>query len=374
MHVRFLAINIEDAGRLWKELEDRVGTGGLACSWAWTETWLRHYGDLIPHRIVIGERRETCAIALLTEGYGNKRGPFQIRTLHLGTAGEPNADTVRVQYNRVLVGPDDRDAFARGIIGLIRASDLRWDEFRLDGFSADEVPAFLEPGSSFVTQRRVCYVTELARIREAGKTVLSALNSHAAKNIRRSIRYVEEAHGPIRIEWAESLAQARDIFDEMVTLHEARWASDGQRGAFASARFAGFHREIVDRLFPLGGILLARVSAGDVTLGCEYSFIERNRVLSYQWGVAQLEDRRPSPGLITGVTAMQEALLRGVDEYDWLVGEVYYKRQLTTTARELIWARASRGARIQAIYKLVEAKRLTRGLPLFRAQSVGDAR
>jgi hypothetical protein len=373
MHIQLLRADSACIAKLWQEIEGRVGTGGLACSWAWTETWLRHYGDLVPHRFVVGERGEPCAIALLTEGVSITRGPFRIRTLHLGTAGESETETVRVQYNRVLAGRSDRDAFTRGVIDLASASDLQWDEFHLDGFSADEVPALFEPASSFVAHRRVCYVTELAAIRDAGQTVLTALDSHAAKKIRRSIRYVEQAHGPIQVDWAESLEQAREIFDEMVTLHQARWALEGQTGAFASARFAGFHREIVDRLFPLGSVLLSRVRAGDVTLGCDYSFIERNRVLAYQWGLAQLPDKRPSVGLITGVASMQEALRRGIDEYDWLAGDAYYKRQLTTTERELIWACTARGSRIQAIYKLAEAKQLARRLPalLARHQEVG---
>src|SRR5215213_9791946 len=75
----------------------------------------------------------------------------------------------------------------------------------------------------------------------------------------------------------------------------------------------GFNRDLVASLFPAGKILLARARAGDVTLGCDYSFIERNRVLGYQWGIAKLEDSRPSPGLVTGVV-MQEALERGIGE------------------------------------------------------------
>jgi len=104
-----------------------------------------------------------------------------------------------------------------------------------------------------------------------------------------------------------------------------------------------------------------------VTLGCDYSFIERNRVLGYQWGIAKLEDSRPSPGLVTGVVVMQEALERGIDEYDWLSGDVFYKRQLTNSTRDLVWARTSRGLRIQVIYKLESARHTLRDLAARRS-------
>jgi len=362
LHVRF--VEADNIGSLWQEIENRVGSNSLACSWLWTESWLRHYGDMIPHRFVVGERDAAVAIALITEGAGKKIGPFNIRTLHLGTSGEPDTETVRVQYNRVLAPIEERDSFVRGVIELARVSGSRWDQFHLDGFSRDDLPQGIELEPSFESLRDVCCITDLAAIRSSGKTVIAALDSHAAKSIRRSIRFVEEDHGPIRIEWADSIEHAHDIFDEMVKLHEARWAAKGQPGVFSSARFAGFHREIVQKAFPNGGVLLARVKAGEMTLGCDYSLIERNRVLSYQWGIAQLKNKRASPGLVIGATVMQEALQRGLDEFDWLAGDAFYKRQLTTTSRELVWIRTSQGARIQAIYKLVEAKNLAQRIPV----------
>jgi CelD/BcsL family acetyltransferase involved in cellulose biosynthesis len=344
-------------GPLWEEIERRVGTGGLTCSWAWTETWLRHYGDLVPHRFVVGERNGPCAIALVTEGVGQYRGPFPVRTVHLGTAGEPDSDTIRVEYNRLLVAPRDRAAFADGILRLIEASDLRWDELQLDGFPWDEIEPLVEPSPSFTTNTQICYVADLRQVRSTGGAVLGALRSHTAAKIRRTIRRLEAEHGPLRVEVAETQADAERIFEEMRGLHRARWEAAGKPGSFASPRFAGFHRDLVALLFDQGGIILGRVSAGDCTVGCDYGFVERNRVLSYQWGLRRFEDKRLSPGLVTGAAMMQAALERGLDEYDWLAGDVLYKRELSTTSRELIWASARRGTRIQAIYKLARAKR-----------------
>ena len=368
MRIRLLPNDLSLAANLWQEVESRVGTVGLSCSWAWTETWLRHYGDLIPHRFVLGESDGHCAIALLTAGLGKRRGPFPIRTLHLGTAGEPDAETVRVQHNRVLVSGQDRRQFLLGIVELADKIDLRWDEFRLDGFAGDEIAPLLEVPAIAVERQR-CYIADLDAIRTAGETVLGALRSEAAKKIRRSIRRLEEAHGPIRVDWAQNLDDARAIFEEMRSLHQARWEGIGEPGKFGDRRFDGFHRELIDRLFDAGGILLARVSAGGLTLGCDYSLIDGQRILGYQWGIAQLEDTRLSPGLVTGVAVMQAALERGYGQYDWLSGDVLYKKQLSTTEGELIWARAPHGARIRVIYGLAGAKRLAERLPSVRTQT-----
>jgi hypothetical protein len=367
--LRVVPASDRSVASIWQEIERRLGNEGLTCSWAWTGTWLKHYGDAIPHTFVVAESDGPRGIALVTHGIGKRRGPFPVRTLHIGTAGEPDAETVRVQYNRLLVSDTDRPDFLSGLVELLAESGIAFDELRLDGFPESEIAPLVRQSDAFVLDRRTCHVADLIAVRQKGLQFKDAVRGDMGKKLRRSVRRIEEELGPIQVEWAESLEQARTTFAEMVALHEARWRADGKPGAFASPRFAGFHRDLIQELFPQGKILLARVRAGDVTIGCDYSFIERNRVLGYQWGVARLDDERLSPGVATGAAMLQAALERGLDEYDWLSGDTFYKRQLSTTTRELIWARSSRGARIQMIYKLHEASRLARQFGARRAQS-----
>jgi CelD/BcsL family acetyltransferase involved in cellulose biosynthesis len=348
------------AAATWRGLEAAHGAG-VADSWDWVETWLDHYGDLVPHRFAIGlGPNGPRGIVLLAEGVGQRRGPIPVRTLHLGTAGEPDADTVRVEYNRLLVAPADRTAFATALLATLRSARIRYDELVLDGFAPDDAEPFLGADPAFRSRRRICHVTDLRAVREGGGTVLAALRGGTGNKVRRSRRRLEEAHGPIRIEWAETLDEAEAIYAEMVALHQRRWEEAGEPGKFASRRFDGFHRDLVRRLFPRGRVLLARVAAGEVTVGCDYSLVEHGRVLAYQWGLGQFDDSLISPGLVTGVTVMQAALERGLDEYDWLAGDVLYKRQLSTTTRELVWARLPHGARGHLIDSMIRARRAYR--------------
>jgi CelD/BcsL family acetyltransferase involved in cellulose biosynthesis len=352
----------ELAASAWRELEAAHGAG-VADSWDWVQTWLDHYGDLIPHRFAIGRRGgEPRGITLLAHGVDQRRGPIPVRTIHLGTAGEPDLDTVRVEYNRFLVAPADRGAFAAALLAAIRAEGGRYDELALDGFAPEDVAPILQAEPGFRLSRRISHVTDLQAIRADGGNVLASLRGSTAYKVRRSRKHLEQAHGPLRLEWAETLEHAEDIFAEMIGLHVARWERAGQPAKFASPRFRGFHRDLVRRLFPRGGILLARITAGDLTVGCDYSLIEHGRVLAYNWGLRHFEDTLISPGLVTGAMVMQEALERGLDEYDWLAGDVLYKRQLSTTTRELVWADLPHGPRGHLIEQLIRARRYARHL------------
>jgi CelD/BcsL family acetyltransferase involved in cellulose biosynthesis len=296
-------------------------------------------------------------VALITRGLCHKRGPITLRTLHIGTAGEPHTDTVRVEHNRLLADPRHRAAFAHALLREAGRIERRCDLIMLDAFVPEDAEVFLAADPSFVAFPEPCHYADLAALRTQGLTVLDGLRRHTGAKIRRTIRRLEEQHGPLRVEWATSLPQAEAIFAELRDLHQERWARQGQPGVFASQRFTGFHEELIRRLHPQGRATLARVVAGDHTVGCDYGLVEHGRILGYQWGLATFEDSRLSPGLAVGALVMQEALVRGFAEYDWLAGDVLYKRELSTRSRTLITARAIRGSRMHVLDRLTRAKR-----------------
>ncbi len=326
------------AAELWRGLEDALDSKTIACGWDWTETWLRHYGDLVPHRFAVAEGDgEAHGIALVTEGVQRRRGPFKVRTLHLGTAGEPVGDSVYVEYNRMLVHEAHRDAFAIALLAAIRRTE-GWDELTLDGFVPGEAAAFMTAEPRLTARIDPCPVMDLRPARSHGDA-MADLRSSVRSRIRRSLRLL----GPLQTEWATTNDHALDVLDELIALHQARWTAEGLPGLFSSARLTAFHRELVPRLLADERAVLYRVRNNAGTVGCLYGYVEDNRVLCYQSGFAGFtEDNRIKPGLVTHALCMQEALERGIDEYDFLAGDQRYKRELANMERQLVWARAVR--------------------------------
>ena len=177
-------------------------------------------------------------LALVTQGVRQKRGPVPVKTIHLGTAGEPVEDGILVEYNRLLVDSSHRADFARGIVAAVRASGVRWEEFLLDGFVPEDAAPFLEEDPSFFIRREPCPTSDLAAIRAAGGDLIASLGKSTRASVRRGIR----GFGNVGTEWAESPAQAENILTELIDLHRRRWLEDGKPGAFAGDRFRAFHR------------------------------------------------------------------------------------------------------------------------------------
>jgi hypothetical protein len=347
-----------DFARIWRDVEGAVGIDALTASWAWTEVWLEQFGDLVPHRFAVGfGPGGPCGVALVTCGVRQRRGPLPIRTLHIGTAGEPMGESVCVEYNRLMVAPEHRAQFVGQLFDAIKREFGSWDVFELNGFAPDDAELISERCPSFRVDRRVCHVADLRRARDAGGDVVKTLSKSVGVKIRKNLRRFEERYGPVRTEWITDVARAMPVFDELVDLHQQRWTSAGHTGSFASSRFLGFHRTLIARLLSEGRIVLYRASAGEQVIGTFYGFVERSTIYHYQWGLAQFDDNNLSPGFVVGALCMQEAAERGYDEVNWLAGDVRYKRDLSNTSTELLWAEWQRGPWIATVNALFGARR-----------------
>jgi CelD/BcsL family acetyltransferase involved in cellulose biosynthesis len=340
---------------LWRALDARWRPG-LACSYEWTDTWLTHYGDRLPHTVVVASRGgKRVGAALLVRGGGQRRGRLPVRTLHLGCAGEPPGEGVATPYNRLLVAPGDRDAFAAALIAAARRLG-GWDEVRLDGLALDDAVAFARVAPDLVATTESCPTRDLRAAARAGGA-LAALAPKVRYQVRRAMRSVG---GDVTGRWAVSPAEIDRVLDELVVLHQAAWVARGEAGAFASTRFRDFHGELAHRLAGRDALVLFRVEAQGRTVGCVLGFVEHGRVLMYQGGFAAFDDPRAKPGFITHVLCMEACIERGLTEYDLLAGDSAYKRDLTDVARRTVSLVGQRGPRVAAIEGLRRARRWAR--------------
>jgi|GEM_PF-616915 len=328
---------LDEALAIWRLLESRMQSTSVACSATWVETWLSAYGDIVPSEIHVAECDGLVrGICLLTSGQGQKNGPFLMKTRHFGTAGEPQPGSVCVEYNRLLVEPSFRFRFVAGLCRQVQ-SDTAWEEFHLDGFEESELSEWQEFFPGAVVRARDSRYFDLAEARHQKTDVISSLGRSTRSNLRRRLKQ----YGTLTCEWAESLEQAEEIFQELITLHQARWQAVGEAGAFASSRFEQFQKTACLKLFLEDKAVLFRVRQQDETVGCLFLLNDQNRLLDYLSGFASFEEK-PSPGLISHYLCMEEALKRGFRAYDFLVGDKRHKENLSTHSSQLCWLTVSR--------------------------------
>ncbi len=318
---------------LWKSLEHQLAPVAVTCAAAWTEGWLKHFGDLVPHRFGVAWRgTEPRSVFLLAQDLADRRSWLPRRTWHMGTAGEPDRDSVCVEYNDWLCVPEDRDAVLSAIL-TSHDPCITGDRLMLDGFAAVDLPDTVTTERGWRLVRKVANYCDLRTTREKGQELVTVFGDSTRKGIRQNLR----DSGPTEVEWAETPHVAHALFDELIELHQERWTAVGQPGCYSSERFTAFHRDLIDRLVPTGQMTVVRVKAGGVTLGCSQVILDRNRVLVYQGGRIAHSGKK-SPGLITDYLCMQESLRRGYDAYDFMAGDSIHKQRLSTHTMPLVWA------------------------------------
>ncbi|HEY4035216.1 MAG TPA: GNAT family N-acetyltransferase [Ktedonobacteraceae bacterium] len=346
------------AAKRWQILEQEINDKGLTNSWKWIEAWLKHYGH-IPHKFIFGVRDgQTIGAALVTQPLKKFKSVIPILSLHLGTNGESLEEKTCVEYNRLLVAPENLSAFS---IELLRnLQQLRWSQLVLHGFVPEHAEALIAAstylGLTFSEQNKEACPTFKFSEAVGSPDVISALK-HNKKRIRSSIDKMN-AQAPLKSEWAETIEQAQDILSELIELHTRKWGNTQTPSSFQSDRVKRYHKELIDAFFP-EALMVFRVKLGEQTLGCLFGFVEDNHVLGYKGGINLSPDMKKfTPGLITHILCMEECRKRGYNEYNFLAGESPYKAQLSNTENFLIWATAERGLVMNAIGTTRKIKRI----------------
>lgn len=315
---------------LWQRLEAR----SFFLTAEAVEAWLAAFAALKPELVVARDGLEVvgaCVIVRRTE----RRGPFFIRRAYLNTAGEDVADSACIEFNDLLCRPGYERRMASALRDHLRGAD----EVQVQGML--EGPALAALREAFadrtvVEQPVPSYFIDLDVVRASQKDWVDRLSSRERAKFRQSAR-AYEAHGPLVLHEAKSAREANDYLDGLAALHQIRWTERGKPGAFASPRFRAYHHKLIERSFGSGRIQLLRLDAGSTTIGYHYNFIHDRKLYFYQCGYDYALDERRSPGLVTHVLAIRHALAAGISDYDFMAGDVTYKRRLAGGSRTMQW-------------------------------------
>ena len=337
----------------WTELWQRAAQPTIFMSPQWMETWLEVFGPRL--RPTLFQVRDaagavTCFALVCTE---ERHRGLPVRRLYLNAAGEGQAHDTCVEYNDLLCRPGCEAVAAASVASQM--AGFKWDEFMLSGVvPSGAIHALFEhraPASDRTVTKPAHYV-DLADLRVRSAPYESTLSANTRAQVRRS-RSLYESSGPIVTELASDLPTAMQFLGELVEMHQRRWTSLGEPGAFNSTAFSEFHQRLIQRLWHDGSAHLVRVRAGDSTIGILYNFVVNGRVAFYQSGFSYASDNRFKPGLVTHAAAIEHYLKDGYIEYDFLAGSSRYKQSLAKHARELQWTVHERRGMKMAMYRWV---------------------
>jgi CelD/BcsL family acetyltransferase involved in cellulose biosynthesis len=263
------------------------------------------------------------------------------RVFALNECGDGVRDVPCIEHNG-LVGwageTGELHGLARHVLAARRMDGplAGWDELRLGGVPRAWAGAFAAAGAWVsVRAEQPVFVADLASLRDRGDA-LATMGAETRRQIRRA-RALYARDGAVTIERVLAPAERDAALACLVALHQARWTTAGQPGAFASPVFRDFVERLVAGGVPGGEVELLRVCAAGRTIAVLLNLVAGGAVANYVAGVSMETDNRLKPGLVAHAMAMELHMAEGRGSYDLLAGESRYKRSLASRKGDLVW-------------------------------------
>jgi CelD/BcsL family acetyltransferase involved in cellulose biosynthesis len=342
----------------WTALLSRSANNSLTLTWEWLSTWWQVYGGAERSLRVIavwdGPRLIGAAPLLARHRSHRHFGVLPFKRWELLASGESNGDEVCSDYlDWIAEAGREAEVVELTVDYLVDELGREWQEIVLPDVSAQsktlqQIQAISgKRGLLFEILRRES--SPYIKLPATWDAYLGGVSSSFRYKLRRGRRDFEQQGGQYRV--AERQEDIEELFTILVELHQARWATRGLPGAFASALRRRFHERLLPLALQQGWLRLGVLSLPSGPIGAIYSFRYAARVYFYQSGVLPQESSHLRPGTLLHGYEIEAAIGAGCTEYDFLKqGGPDYKDDWANAAQELVCARLSRpGARHQAL-------------------------
>ena len=355
-----------DAERLapeWEALVERARCPSIFLTPQWLQPWWNFYGQNLQLALLAArdERGALVGLAPLASRTERRLGWKEVRRLEfLGSFG------VASDHLDVLVEQHREHDIAQAILSALFRET--WDELVLADLAEDSIAVRLlgrfATESGCEVRQRAGSVCPYVALPTSWCEYLATLSRNHREQWRARERRLREACGAI----TRSVASAEELgpaLDDLMILHERRWAGRGPlgRGAFFFPEFRAFHRDVSRRFLERGWVELISLEVNGRPIAMQYNFDFRGTTHYYLSGFDP-EWQRFSPGLVLMGRALARAIDRGRSEVDFLRGDEPYKARWAngvrrTTTLEIL--RPGLGSTLLDSQRLIQ-RRAVRGM------------
>lgn len=319
----------------WLELESRARPT-VFLSWQWLGQWLAVYqpsASLL--RVSEGDR--VIGLGLVVVSDERRHGLLRSKCLRLHQTGSKALDQIWIEYNGFLAETGRERDVARACLEHIGRADQDWDEFVVGAIDSEEADFYAHTLGlhKHLRWEAPCYGVDLIELRRTGQPYLETLSRNSRYQINRCHRLYEN-RGPVELVRPDNLPDALAVFDSIGPRHLERWGNGPDQSGFANPDFVRFHRALIKAQWPVGGVDLVSVRAGDDIIASFYNLLHDQVVYFYLGGMMTETDNKLKPGLLGHSLCIEDYRHHGFHYYDFMGGDERYKANLGHLHRHLV--------------------------------------
>lgn len=333
-----LVQNVSDIKSCWERLEKY--SSSIFLSWAWIGPWLATIKNetAIYSLYFINKENSVVGLAFITQTRIHRRKFFNINQLSLNESEKKGTKFI-IEYNSILHTPEYREAVYYSFIDFLANSTIKFDEIKLNAIDMQNTPDIKALCDKFKLhhieeETSKAWYADLAQFKNNPDSYPGSLSKNKREQIRRSIKYFLQ-YGEEEVKFAANKDEALEFFDQLGLLHQKYWTEKGLSGSFANKKWVTFHKTLIRDFFK--NVQLIRISYGNHLVGYLYNLIDDGIAYSMQSGFNYSTDKNDRPGIVSHYLITRHYITCSVQKYEYLAGELQYKKSLSTDFNHLGW-------------------------------------
>lgn len=343
---------------IWNHVLERSSDKAVTQTWEWLHTWWTTYGGERELRIVVGyQNDEPIGVAPFSMPKTSMRyyGLLPYKTIWFIGGGKTRDRNVVSDYLNIIVAEGKENVFVIGLLKwLSRTND--WDEIILENISSESrIPGLLYRAAQQCNIRYQVLNSApsiVIKLPDSWEKYLESISGSLRYRIVRGRKEFQKLKG----EYVKVLTENEldSAFNRLEMLHQNRWEGKAESGAFASASWKKFHKALIDLAFRNGWLDLSFLNLEGKPVAANYNFLFDGNVHFFQSGLIPHENKHIRLGLILHSYCIEDAIRRGMREYDFLrVGSsgAGYKESWGNYSRTLYDIRLSKPGPKETLYE-----------------------
>jgi len=327
----------------WNNILQKSKDNDVFSTWEWLSCWWKHFGNGRQLKVLVAEEKdEILGIApLMLSKYDI---PIFGKISRVEFIGSAESD-----YNNFILLKKEKDALKLFLDYLMDQSD--WDILQLRDLRDDALAARMlsngDIGQLFNLEKRVMTLCPYIILPNSISVLMERWSGNMRRNISRRTRKLHQTHH-VKFKTHMDFGSVNEAMKVFIDLHQKRWKSQGEPGAFASKSFRDFHTDVAELLANRNWLSLCFLMADDEPVATIYSFDYNYKGYEYLTGFNPAYETY-GVGNIVKKLVIERCIQRGFREYDLLRGSDPYKMDWTTEIRknyEIQFTRNRFGAKI----------------------------
>ena len=313
----------------WSDLLFRSHSHSVFLTWEWLFSWWCHVADNCTLWLLTVRNREGKLM-----GIGpfctSKKGIFTVRILtFLGTT------RIASEYLDIIASQEHAEEVALAMTEVIFKNKESWDLIELSDLLDNSAIStyfkkYLDPKQVFIEQSvsQSCPYLKLPHNREA---FFKMLGPETRATLKRRTKKLRQLGAEMEI--LDSNDKLASRMNTLFSLHGKRWALKGLKGNLGDDPIRDFHEQVTRNFLDQGWLRLYSLKVNDKVIASLYAFQFGKTLFYYQAGFdPEWSDK--SPGFVLMGQCIEDAIDRGLTEFDYLRGLESYKSRWTKTCRE----------------------------------------